>query len=140
MLQIGVTGSRYGPATSAQASTFYYQFTALFNDQEAILHHGDCIGWDAHCHQVARSLGLDIIVHPPDKSEFRAFCEDASYVHPVKPYFERNRDICVSTSVLIGMPSTAMHEKKRGGTWYTIRYARAIQRRVIVILPDGTLL
>jgi hypothetical protein len=101
------------------------------------LHHGDCVGWDAQCHYIARELAVDIIIHPPDRDDYRAFCEDANFWHKPKPYLMRNRDIVRDTSILLGLPRTMHEEKRNSGTWYTIRHARKLVRKVIVILPDG---
>jgi len=139
MLHVGVTGSRDGPVTPAQLCTFVNVFVDVIGQAGATLHHGDCIGWDAQCHHIARELAIDIIIHPPDKDDYRAFCEDAVFWFQPRPYLSRNRDIVAATSVLIGLPKTMHEQKRKSGTWYTIRYARDRQRKVIVILPDGTI-
>jgi hypothetical protein len=45
-------------------------------------------------------------------------------------------DIVVESDYLVACPLQDM-EQPRGGTWSTVRYARALGRTVAVISPDG---
>lgn len=99
-------------------------------------HHGDCIGADAQAHDIAQDLDCDIIIHPPLDPKSRAFCT-GTLLLPKKDYLDRNKDIVNAAEVLVATPET-MHEVLRSGTWSTVRYAKKIGCRVIIIYPDGT--
>lgn len=138
MLHIAVTGSRKGPVTLRQLESFVNVFGDMIGIRRATMHHGDCIGWDAKCHYIARALGVSVIIHPPWDGRYRAFCEGAIFWHERKPYLDRNRDIVNSTSALIGLPGSMHEQKRNSGTWYTIRYARKKERKVTIVYPDGS--
>ena len=97
-------------------------------------HHGDCIGADEEAHKLARALRFRIISHPSDIDDRRAFCRVRNPREP-KPFLERNQDIVDETAFLIGAPDGP--EKRRSGTWSTIRYARKKGRVIYVAYPDG---
>ena len=49
----------------------------------------------------------------------------------------RNEHIVDEADVVVAAPATEM-EQPRGGTWYTIRYARKVEKVLHVVGPDGT--
>ena len=83
----GFTGSRRD-GTKAQIESVEKIMSAL----TGWFHHGDCVGWDARSHNIARSVGLQICVHPPLNNRLRAFCEGDEMRAP-KEYILRNHDI-----------------------------------------------
>lgn len=100
-------------------------------------HHGDCVGADATAHKVAVECGYCPILHPPTNYSKRAWCEVAGHLmRQEKPYLTRNRDIVDETIALIATPAE-FEEQPRGGTWYTVRYARKQNRPIVMIYPDG---
>lgn len=104
-----------------------------------ILHHGDCIHADTHAHAVAHILRWRVIIHPPAMANKRAFCETlykTLEVRQPKPYLTRNHDIVNESSLLIACPRM-IAESLRSGTWSTVRYARLLGRRVIIVRSDG---
>lgn len=122
MTVIGFTGTRRG-TTGPQQETLRRILTgALIAGGE--MHHGDCVGADEEAHAIADSLGAAIYVHPPVDPSFRAYCDGrtTAYVAEPKPYLERNRDIVDESDVLVACPDGP--ERRRSGTWATIRYAR----------------
>ena len=127
----GVTATRSG-VTREQVTALA---SALINLGVTELHHGDCVGGDAQADAVAAALLIRRVAHPPDNVKLRAFCA-SDVVLPVKPYKERNRDIVEVCGILFGLPEQA-EEQRFGGTWSTVRYARQINRRLVLILPDG---
>ena len=131
-MHIGFTGTRRG-MTAAQEAVLR---TILASFGAAVLHHGDCIGADAQAHDVATSLGLEVVVHPPDIDTQRAW-KTASMMREPKPYLVRNKDIVRQTEMLIAASAEA-EEQHRSGTWSTVRYARRSGRAIYVIGPDGT--
>lgn len=94
------------------------------------VHHGDCIGADSDFHKIASLFELNIVMHPPINSSKRAFC--GGNVLASKEYLERNNDIVAACDVLIAAPKTEK-EELRSGTWATIRYARKLGKRVIIV-------
>lgn len=95
------------------------------------LRHGDCVGGDKEAHEIARRLGLRVVIHPPSDPKKRAFC-DGDVILPPKPYLVRNHDIVEAVSVLIAAPRID-EEELRSGTWATVRYARSVGKRVLLL-------
>lgn len=110
---------------------------ALRPDESWEFHHGDCVGADAEAHDLAIALAATIVIHPPTNSLSRAHCKGDDSRAP-KPYLDRNRDIVDETDVLVAAPAD-MTEQPKGGTWYTIRYARKQGRVINIVWPDGKL-
>lgn len=100
------------------------------------LHHGDCIGADEEVNLIALTIGIRIVIHPPDDDNKRAFCKGADEVREPKPYLVRNDDIAEEGEVLIATPKE-YKEKVRSGTWATVRYARKKNKNIFVIYPNG---
>lgn len=100
-------------------------------------HHGDCVGADATAHRIALECGYCPILHPPSNYAKRAWCDvPAHLMRREKSYLVRNRDIVDETIALIATPAE-FEEQPRGGTWYTVRYARKRDRAIVMIFPDG---
>ncbi len=144
-MKFGFTGTRAG-MTEKQHRACISIFES-FGGKE--IHHGDCIGSDYDIHQAFIYRPIDIVVHPPIVDKFRAYsgrrvtttAPGRTVVHNAiefrrpKSYFARNRDIVEETDALIAAPLT---EEEKGGTWYTINYARQLKRRIFIVLPNGT--
>ena len=131
-MKIGFTGTSSGMSEAQRAQVLAW-LKELGGTQ---LHHGDCIGADADAHTIARSLGLEVIVHPPTNDESRAFCRGAAAEREPKDYLKRNKAIVDETDVLVATPYGP--EQRRSGTWSTIRYARKRGRVCYVVMRDGT--
>lgn len=125
-MKVGITGGRSG-ARPDQLETLR---SKLFEVFATSLHHGDCVGADAQAHEIARELGLRIVVYPPDNPEYRAWCAGDEFWSP-RPYLKRNYDIVDNTDLLIALPDRP--ECQRSGTWSTVRYARRLNKPVVVI-------
>lgn len=133
---IGFSGSREG-MTYQQKETLKMLLEKLKGDAEICwFRHGDCVGADKEAHQIARRLNYRIIIHPPDKDDLRAFCEDAFSVLPPKPYLDRNKRIVKKADFLLAAPKSK--ENQRGGTWYTITQATKRNLPMRIIYPDGS--
>jgi hypothetical protein len=118
------------------------QVTALYAilpiaDPTSEFHHGDCLGADAQAHDMAVGCGCRTVSHPPIKDDLRAF-KKADEIREPKSYLARNRDIVRETEFVIAAPKE-FTEQPKGGTWYTVRFARESGKRLCVIRPDGTL-
>jgi len=134
-MSLGFTGTQVG-LTPKQRKTLEF-ILRKFVGVESKLRHGDCIGADDEANALARNLNFKTIAHPPISSKKRAFCEvDKSL--PEKDYLDRNHDIVNCSKLLIACPRES-HENLRSGTWATIRYARKMNKDLIIIFFDGTL-
>lgn len=138
--QVGFTGTRNG-LTGPQKDALRAILLSLFegtlkDDHSAWLHHGDCLGADATCHEIAREIGFCICLHPPTEDTLRAFLDkDCEEEFPELPYLARNRQIVENADVLVACPEGP--ETVRSGTWSTVRLARKRGVPVIVVWPDG---
>ena len=126
----GFTGTREGMTTQQMGHL------ASLLKHGKVLHHGDCVGADAQAHNIAQGLGYtEIILHPPKHNIWQAFCKGALEILPARPYLERNHDIVDACDTLIAAPKQEQ-EQQRSGTWATIRYARKVGRRVVILRPS----
>ncbi len=134
-MNVGFTGTRDG-MTPAQKETFKTILEEL--EDLSTLNHGDCVGADEQAHKIARKLGWFVTIHPPVKSEKRAFCklENGVSALPPAPYLVRNQNIVDHSSMLVAVPKED-EEVMRSGTWATIRYARKQGKKIWIINPGG---
>ena len=133
-MKLGFTGTEKGMSLE-QLWKFYYAVEYLMPDE---MHHGDCIGADSDAAHICFLLKVKTISHPPIDDKARAFTL-SNIVLPPKGYLIRNREIVDSCDMLIATPKE-MREQKRSGTWATIRYAKQINRIILIIFPNGSLL
>ncbi len=132
-MKIGFTGTQLG-MTQLQRDALY----RLLRDETGFVlefHHGDCIGSDSEAHDIAEQLGFEIVIHPPENPNKRAFKKGTRTRVP-NPYLVRNHAIVNQTDKLIATPSNKF-EKLRSGTWATIRYAKKAKRPICIIFPNG---
>lgn len=131
-MKIGFTGSRKDP--TPEQLLWLKQCLEKHTGDE--FHHGDCVGADSYAHHIAEMAGLQVIIHPPTNSKHRAYCFGGNTtVLPAAPYLVRNHSIVDSTDALIAMPDRAT-EKRRSGTWATVRYANKQGKPVVTIYPN----
>ena len=128
--RFGFTGTQHG-MTDAQKATL----REFLRGASGEFHHGDCIGADMQFHDIARSLGLWIVVHPPINQVKQAHCDPDESRLP-KEYLTRNDDITRECDLLIAAPKEDQ-EILRSGTWSTVRRARRYGREIRLILPSG---
>ncbi len=126
-----MTGSRDGMSYEAKETLKHFISTNIIRE----VHHGDCKGADKEFHDICQSNNIKIIIHPPSDNKARAYCV-SEYILPEKQYLDRNRDIVNETDVLIAFPSSEI-EELRSGTWSTIRYAKKINKKIILVYPNG---
>lgn len=136
MKVIGFTGTQHGMSDSQRERLKWLLATELTDDpmRDVHLHHGDCIGADADADSIAWNLGCRIVIHPPTDAKKRAFCDSGrTIILKEKPYLERNHDIVDETEYLIAAPRDPYREEMRSGTWATIRYARKMDKKVVIL-------
>lgn len=130
-MKLGMTGSRNG--ISPIALIKFQNF--ITNNEICEGHHGDCFGADTIFHNELSKHNIKIIIHPPSNNGFRSYCNGDEIRNPL-PYLERNHNIVDETDMLIGFPATKK-EIIRSGTWATLRYAKKMKKKILIIYPDG---
>jgi hypothetical protein len=136
---VGITATRKG-LTAAQEAALGRVLDEEWVAGGVVGHHGDCVGGDARADMLMRQRRYLIHVHPPDEDRYRAFLQrGAVKVSKPKPYLGRNHDIVDDCEVLIALPRLSF-EELRSGTWATVRYARRLKRRIILIYPNGDII
>ena len=133
---IGITASREGLSDIQRRALTTFLHRARMAGASRF-HHGCCVGGDEIGAQIAYNLGYRVIGHPPVKTELMTEVFSHELREP-KGYLERDRDIVHETNALVGLPNRP--EVLRGsGTWYTIRYARQMNRARLILMPNGQL-
>lgn len=130
-MQAGFTGTREG-MTSAQKISFSSLVDKLHPEK---IHLGDCIGADTDAYHIAKEKDIYTIGHVPEN---KAYASNLEY-HETRPpyeYLTRNRHIVHESDYLIATPHEYTQLQK-SGTWYTIRYAKKMNRVVYIIYPHG---
>lgn len=145
MIHIGFTGTRHGMTDAQRRAVDIAIADVIGGDTRlrVVAHHGDCVGADHEFHAIARQYGCAICVHPPTDTIHAVNTPESTSVDGSKvvrraplPYLERNRAIVAESDVVIATPRESA-EQQRGGTWSTIRLARRLKKRLIVVYPDG---
>lgn len=123
-MKIGFSGTRMG-MSQHQKEQFVLKIQELGITE---FHHGDCEGADSEAHDIVREFFPDVIIvgHLPLSSYLQAFKKCDKVESPLD-YLKRDKKIVDDTVFLIAAPLSDI-ETKRSGTWYTIRYARQINR------------
>lgn len=144
-MKIGFTGTQKG-MTQEQVFTFY-NFLQEHKDINEF-HHGQCIGTDVDSHKIIRGQHhltrklnnflsqIKIVIHLSIDTKKVERVELPFKIKEPKPYLERNKDIVNETDLLIACPKSDK-EELRSGTWSTIRYAKKMNKKVIIIYPNG---
>ncbi len=131
---IGITGTRFQLSEYQVTNITEYLQDIMMNARIMrvipFLHHGDCVGADVTVADIAKSLGFNVVCHPPIKNELRAN-HNSEVIKPPLSYFARNRNIVDSVSILMVVPFQMEHQAS-GGTWYTHDYA--VKRNVPTII------
>lgn len=128
-MKFGFTGTQEG-MTRKQAAELEIRLMGFTGE----FHHGDCTGADEEAHDIVKSMGFYIVIHPPIRNVKRAYKAGDLILKP-KDYLDRNKDIVHSCEFLIAAPNG--EEKIRSGTWSTVRFARAMRKPLMIIYPDG---
>lgn len=139
MLKVGFTGTRYG-MTPEQKITLRTFAREAINTMTHFAH-GDCVGADDEAANIIYEFvpRVHITVHPPLEQEYRAHNPHYQEMREAKTHFARNRDIVDGCNILLATPKDTERQDK-GGTWYTIDYARKKGKDVLIIWPNGSAL
>ncbi len=135
---VGFSGTRE-EMSRKQADEVYRILRQYYVDhykgEDLWFHHGDCIGSDTLARLTATNLGYKVYRHPPLDDKFQAFTSyDAT--DPPYSYHGRNKRIVHACALLVATPLKSYDGG--GGTWFTIKHARSINKPNIVIFRDGT--
>ena len=120
-MKLGFTGTRDGMTDHQKLDLSFILKTWGVEG----IHHGDCVGADAEAHDMAKSMSLYVVIHPPIDPKLRAWCVGADEMRDELPYIERNHAIVDETNFLFVAPRTE-EETIRSGTWATKRYAESL--------------
>lgn len=134
---IGFTGTQIGMSEHQKKMLRQILTAAVLQGDPVYFHHGDCKGADAEAHDIALGTGCRIIIHPPIRRIKRAYCQHADEWRTPKEYLDRNHDIVDVSIGMIAAPKSNQ-EELRSGTWATIRYARKMNKRVILLARQET--
>ena len=138
MPKISITGTRTIDSITQLQLTNFRQLMIEYRDKGYThLNHGDCQGADEIAHEIAIELGLEIVIYPPEKTEYRANCKGANVaIHSEASYRNRNQAIVNNGHVLLALPKSNF-EQLRSGTWMTVRMARKVNLPMMICYPDG---
>ncbi len=142
MTAIGFTGTRRGMTHQQRKAV-----RSILDRYESgqFCHHGDCVGADAEFHSIAQHAGHFVIIHPPESNQYRAWSKfdyviapenPRDSILPVAPYMVRNRAIVDASDLMIATPWES-EERNSGGTWATVRMARAVRKPIAIVWPSG---
>ena len=136
-MTVGFTGTRSGMSDKQKLEVIEYLTDIVeFNKIDNVLH-GGCIGADQDFHDMC--VGVIREVYPgysakdKDSLVYRGTFKGADIVHEPQTHFKRNRDIVDRCDILIATP---YNDVRRGGTWYTIDYAKKIGKPVIILTRE----
>jgi hypothetical protein len=136
-MKVGFTGTREG-MTTRQYATFVDKLEELYSGLVVReWHDGDCVGADDEAHNYASSIpGVYLHLHPSNLFRQRAY-NTGDFEYGEMPPLMRNKKIVDSVDVMIATPSGETEIMRGSGTWATIRYARKVGIRLIIIWPSG---
>ena len=134
---IGFTGTRDG-ITQRQKEEL---FELIYILNLRAVHHGGCDGADDQFNILVRAKNylqgseVKIHIHPSTIQSSKKFHKE-SIVHNVTAPLRRNLQIVDAVRGLIACPKEDS-EIRRSGTWSTIRYAKKMGKKLIIIYPIG---
>lgn len=146
-LRLAFTGTRQG-CTGRQRRALKRAINKIvdtYGAEHLVFVHGACEGADYQAHWDAIRAGVTHIEMWPSTApttrvhDLRAFTKTRApqvtlKSHRPKPPLERNADIILRAFKLLACPKES-REARRGGTWHTVRLARASHVAVKIIKP-----
>jgi hypothetical protein len=127
MIVLGFTGTRSGMSEKQRerVETIFKNYEKTETPVRVV--HGGCVGADKEFHDLAKQYGFHITVRPgysvasPEDLSHRCEYSDADFIYEPDTHFKRNRAIVEESNLMLATP---YNDIERGGTWYTINYAR----------------
>lgn len=133
---LAFTGSK-DRVTQKQAARLRLELAAAVDEGFLWMHNGDCVEADFIAATLWKKLKRKVMLHPPLRDKYRAFFQADITCEP-KEYLARDQDMVLCSERLYACPQT-FDEQRRSGTWTTIRYARKLRMKIVIIFPDGTI-
>lgn len=137
---LGFTGTRHGMTDKQREMVRLLILKHLPTEAR----HGDCVGADADFHDLIRKMrhakDCPIVGHVPLNGSIRARCDFDREEIPL-PYLLRNQKIVDACELLIVCPSGNERDsdQRHSGTWSCYRYAKRMNRKRVIVYPDGTM-
>lgn len=138
ILDFGVTGTRRGMTTDQYNFAFNFMNSQPGSNNVG---HGCCIGVDEQFATISHLVGnFKIVAYPPIVDTFFSHTAfDISHIKMARAdYMERNLAIVMDSKVLLAFPEQKQ-EIVRSGTWSTIRMARRLKHKMIIVFPNGSI-
>lgn len=143
ILKLGFTGTQTGMTDFQEERLNAHLHRWIKKYKKLEIHHGDCIGADEEFHKICITYwenaypgATSVVLHPPLVSAKRAY---TTWVRQREEtpldYLARNHKIVEAVDGMLGAPK-GMEEELRSGTWATIRYAKKIEKPLIVLWPE----
>lgn len=136
-MRVGFTGTQDG--MTGDQSVRVLAILSNLGGEEA--HHGVCIGADAQFHNLACDLGYTTVGHPGVNHEglpLKRAQVECDTMHKPAFYLVRNKHIVNAVNLMIAAPKQREEQTRGSGTWATIRYARKVNKPLVIVWPDGT--
>lgn len=135
---IAFTGTRLG-MTEFQKKTLKQILLAELDNIDVFMD-GCCVGSDAEAFDIATELGIDTHGYPGHpygdfKNTTNRDDRNRNHMNHPFPFFSRNRTMVELSTHVLATP--ANYYNTRGGTWYTINYAKQQGKPLTIIYPDG---
>lgn len=132
---LGFTGTREGLSDAQKVAFEEYMLGLTVLDE---FHHGCCVGADGYAGVWVYETILTRCVGHPSDIKSMTDGEALARCHQIRdplPPLKRNRNIVDACELLIACPKGP--EEQRSGTWATVRYARKVGKRVVIVWPNG---
>lgn len=141
-MRIGFSGTHEG-LTNDQTLHVHMLLGDLKSAGATQATHGMCIGADEQFHFMAKALKYFVIGCPGVTKHNIVWrrsekCSDCDLIMPEKYFLSRNHDIVRESDVVIVCPKEVVEQFQGSGTWATMRFAKSVQRPLIILWPDGT--
>lgn len=134
---LAFTGTKKG-VTPLQRLELHRTLLRFRDDGFLWMHNGDCVGADYEAANVWYGYNGKIMLHPPIKDNYRADFTKAWIVCEPQDYLVRDKHMVECSELLVATPRGYNEERRGSGTWATIRHARKLRLRVLIIYPNGT--
>ena len=129
---IGFTGTRKIKLITKQRLFDLLKVLISFKidyDTDLAVVHGCAEGTDTYFHNLCLLGNISIIGRPCIPTKLENF----DILYDPSPPLKRNKEIVNDCNILIALPLSPSQEELRSGTWATIRYAKAQNKKIIFI-------